>query len=69
MPVAPLALTDTQLSQIFETARALDVQRGPFLCAFARLLGSTPTGDGTVFRACKEAARAARYDSIRVEAV
>jgi hypothetical protein len=70
MPVAPLALSDPQLQQIFATAAALPVdQRGLFLRTFASLLGSTPTGDGQVFRACKEAARAARYDSIHVEAV
>jgi hypothetical protein len=63
--MSPLALTEAQLNQIMQTASALPLnQRDQFLRVVAGLLPPEP-GDGEVFRACREALRVMRWDSMR----
>jgi hypothetical protein len=65
--MAPLALSDDQLRQIFATASGLPQdQRGCFLQALAGLLTPAP-GDGELYRACAAAAKAVRYNAMRCE--
>lgn len=63
--MSPLALTSEQLEQVMQTASALPRdQRDRFLQTVAGLLTPEP-GDGEVFRACREALRVVRWDSMR----
>jgi hypothetical protein len=61
----PLRLSQAQLDQVMQTASALPPdQRDQFLRVVAGLLPPEP-GAGEVFRACREALRVVRWDSMR----
>jgi hypothetical protein len=61
----PLRLLEDELAQVMQTASALPWdQSDQFLRTLAGLLTPEP-GDGEVFRACREALRVVRWDSMR----
>jgi hypothetical protein len=54
----PLALSDTELDQIFRAAQPLPVaDRDAFLRAVAERLTGVTIGPGSVYKACHEAQR------------
>jgi hypothetical protein len=60
LPIAPLALTDSQLDQIMRCAAPLHPRlRRLFVEHVAYALRGKAIGDGEVFRACREVLREA----------